>query len=322
MVKKRVKLITIKQIFELAVKKGIEADFRPKKDINDILKRKSEAYEKLNREEREEYDKEKLTNPYMDSGILNIASDKPIRKILAGIDIGEAELLLADKIGGIDLVLGHHPIGKYLSNLDSVMHLQADVLNQYGVPINIAESVLKERISEVSRGILPINHNRPVDIARLLSINLMNVHTPCDNLAANFLNKKVKESKIKYVSDLLKLLKSIPEYREAIKIGAGPRLFAGSEENRAGKIALTEITGGTEGSPKIYEKMSQAGIGTIVGMHMSEEHKKEAEKAHINVVIAGHISSDSLGMNLFLDELERKGIEVIPCSGLIRVKRF
>jgi hypothetical protein len=150
----------------------------------------------------------------------------------------------------------------------------------------------------------------------------MNVHTPCDNLAANFLNKKVKESKIKYVSDLLKLLKSIPEYREAIKIGAGPRLFAGSEENRAGKIALTEITGGTEGSPKIYEKMSQAGIGTIVGMHMSEEHKKEAEKAHINVVIAGHISSDSLGMNLFLDELERKGIEVIPCSGLIRVKRF
>ncbi len=57
-------------------------------------------------------------------------------------------------------------------------------------------------------------------------------------------------------------------------------------------------------------------------MHQSEEHKKEAEAANINVVIASHIASDSLGMNLFLDELEKKGIEVIPFGGLIRAKRF
>jgi hypothetical protein len=67
--------------------------------------------------------------------------------------------------------------------------------------------------------------------------------------------------------------------------------------------------------------MAQAGIGTIIGMHMQEESKKEAEAANINVVIAGHMSSDSLGMNLFLDELEKIGIEIIPCSGLIRVSR-
>jgi len=57
-------------------------------------------------------------------------------------------------------------------------------------------------------------------------------------------------------------------------------------------------------------------------MHISEEHKKEAEAANINVVIAGHISSDSLGMNLFLDELEKRDIEIIPCSGLIRISRI
>ena len=33
------------------------------------------------------------------------------------------------------------------------------------------------------------------------------------------------------------------------------------------------------------------------------------------------MSSDSIGMNLFLDELEKKGIEIIPVSGLIRVSR-
>ena len=41
-------------------------------------------------------------------------------------------------------------------------------------------------------------------------------------------------------------LKEIPEYETAMKIGAGPKIFVGSEENRCGKIALTEITGGTE----------------------------------------------------------------------------
>jgi hypothetical protein len=40
------------------------------------------------------------------------------------------------------------------------------------------------------------------------------------------------------------------------------------------------------------------------------------------VVIAGHISSDSLGMNLFLDELEKKGIKIIPAAGLIRIPRI
>jgi len=119
----------------------------------------------------------------------------------------------------------------------------------------------------------------------------------------------------------MRLLREIPEYKEAIELGAGPKIFVGSEENRCGKIAMTEFTGGTEPTPKIYEKMAQAGIGTIVGMHMREESKKEAEAANINVVMAGHMSSDSLGVNLFLDELEKEGIEIVSCSGLIRISR-
>ncbi|HNU90177.1 MAG TPA: NGG1p interacting factor NIF3, partial [bacterium] len=88
------------------------------------------------------------------------------------------------------------------------------------------------------------------------------------------------------------------------------------------RIAVTEFTGGTSGSKDIYEKMANFGIGTVVGMHMSEEHRREAEKNHINVVIAGHMASDSLGMNLFLDKLEEQGIDVIPTSGLVRIKRL
>ena len=312
----------IKEIYNLGIEMGINADFRGRKKIEELLKRRKDKFEKLSDKEKQEFDKDRLINPYLDSIILNISEDKEIKKILIGIDIGPAEVLLAKEIGGIDLIISHHPLGKGLANLADVMELQCDVLNQYGVPINIAEGLMKERISEVARGVNAINHQRTVDAAKILGFNLICLHTPLDNLSAKFLKDKIeKENSLIRIEDLTNLLKEIPEYKQAGKFGAGPKVFVGSKENRCGKIAVTEVTGGTEGSSKLYEKMATAGIGTIIGMHMSEEHKKEAEAAHINVMIAGHMSSDSLGINLFLDELEKRGVEVISCSGLIRVSR-
>ena len=311
----------IKEIYDLAIKMGEESDFRGEERIKGILKRRKEKFEKLSEPEKDDFDTESLENPYLDSRILNIAQDKEIKKTLVGIDIDPAEILLAKEIGGIDLIISHHPRGKGLSGLADVMELQCDILNQYGVPINIAEGLMGEKISEVARGVNALNHQRTIDAAKILGLNLMCAHTVCDNLAARFLKNLIEGKKPERLGELMELLREVPEYKEAIKIGAGPKIFVGNPERRCGKIALTEITGGTEGSPKLYEKMAQAGIGTIIGMHISEEHKKEAEAANINVVIAGHISSDSLGVNLFLDELEKKGIEIIPCSGLIRIKR-
>jgi hypothetical protein len=312
----------IKEIFNLAIKKGIEADLRGEEMVKKILERKREKYEKLSEKEKEDFDLEALENPYLDSRILNIAKDKEIKKVLVGIDIEPAEILLAKEIGGIDLIISHHPLGKGLANLHEVMEMQCDILNLYEVPINIAEGLMKERIDEVARGVNKFNHQRTVDCAKILGFNLICLHTATDNLAVKFLKEKIeKEDSLMRLEDLINLLKEIPEFKEATKFGAGPKIFVGNPERRCGKIALTEVTGGTEGSPKIYEKLAIAGIGTVVGMHMEEERKKEAEAAHLNVVISGHIPSDSLGMNLFLDELEKRGIEIIPCSGLIRISR-
>jgi len=328
----------IQDIYNLMIKMGVDADFRGRDGVQNFLDRKRENYEKLPEKEKQEFDKDALENPYLDSGIYNVAEDKEIKKVLVGIDIGPAEILMAKELGDtagaepsrstagpdegrIDLVIAHHPVGKGLAQLADVMSLQCDVLAYYGVPINISEGLMKERISEVARGVNSSNHNRTVDTAKLMKVNLMNSHTPCDNLAAKFLKDLIEGKDIERVSDLINILKEIPEYKEAMKIGVGPKIFVGSPENRCGKISMAEITGGTEGSPKLYEKMAQAGIGTVVGMHVSEEHKKEAESAHINIVIAGHISSDSLGVNLLMDELEKQGIKIIPCSGFTRVSR-
>ncbi len=313
--------MTIQEIYNLAIKEGIKADFREEKTIKENQKKLKDKYQEMKSKEKECFDMEMLNNPFSDTRILFGKPENKVKRILVGIDIDGEEMLLAKELKNIDLVISHHPRGKALAGLDDVMRLQADILNMYGVPINIAEKLLKKRIEEVSRGLSPANHNRVIDIARHLNIPLMSIHTPCDNLSAQFVDKKIKKDNPFLVGDLLDSLNEIPEYKEASKIKAGPKIFVGGKENRTGKIVITEMTGGTEGAPEIYEKLAQAGAGTVVGMHISEKHREEAEKAHINVVIAGHISSDSIGVNLFLDQLEKKNIEILPCSGLIRISR-
>ncbi len=311
----------IKEIYELAIKEGIKADFRGKKTIEENQKRDKRKYDNMPKKEKEGYDMERLTNPFSDTRILFGDANKEVKNILVGVDIDGEEILLAKELGNVDLVVSHHPRGLALAGLDDVMQLQIDVMHMYGVPVNIAEKMIKKRIQEVSRSLSSANHNRAVDMARLLNIPLMCVHTPCDNLAAQFVDNKIKKDKPVYVEDVIASLKEVEEYKEAVKIGAGPRIFVGGKENRAGKVVISEMTGGTEGAAEIYEKLADAGAGTVIGMHISEKHREEAEKAHINVVIAGHISSDSIGVNLFLDKLETKGIKATPCSGLIRVRR-
>lgn len=311
--------MTLKQIYDLFIEMGIKNDLRGGVKVKNNLAKLKKKHNELSDKQKKEFDLEKLSNPYSDSRIL-YDNGQPVKKVLVGIDIETPELLLAKELG-CDTVIAHHPDGEAYADLGDVMHLQAEVLAQYGVPINIAEAITKQRVSEVARGVSPINHQRSVAAARLLDINYMCVHTPADNLAATYLEKEIKKAKPETVGEIMEVIKKIPEYQQAAKQKAGPKIFAGAEDNYAGKIALSEITGGTSNSKEIYEKMAAAGIGTIVGMHMGEEHKKEASKYHVNVVIAGHMSSDSLGMNQLLDVIESKGVKLVPASGLIRIKR-
>ncbi len=315
----------LREIYEQAVRLGIEADVRGETEIKRLLEQNEKEYQDLKGEDKPFYDQDRLFNPFGDTRVLHGDGEQEIKTVLAGIDMEVGEVLLADRLRekgrGIDLIIAHHPEGKALAALHEVMHLQEDMLYSLGVPINVAEGVMASRISEVQRGIMPLNHNRAVNAAQILDLPLMCVHTPADNLVVRYLDQLFAEKQPFTVGEVVAALKAIPEYQEARKVKAGPEITVGSEKRRAGKIYV-DMTGGTSGAEVVYEKLAAAGVGTIIGMHMPEKHRTEAEKHHLNVIIAGHIASDSLGLNLFLDSLEKQGLEIIPCSGLIRVHRI
>ncbi len=314
----------VKEIYELAVEMGKRHDPRGIDEVNKIIEKNKKAFQELKDEEKKEFDQDKLFNPFSDTRLLCGDPEREVKRVLVGIDIEVSEVLLADRLSekgrAVDLIIAHHPEGRALTGLYEVMHLQEDILAQFGVPINVAEGIMASRIAEVQRNLMPVNYNRAVDAARLLDFPLMCIHTAADNMVTDYLQKKFDEHQPETLDDVVKMLKEEPEYAEAVRYNAGPTIVVGNKKRRAGKI-MVDMTGGTGGSEDAYSKLSQAGVGTLVVMHIGEKHRKEAEKNHINVVNAGHMASDSLGMNLILDQIAARGVEIIPVSGLLRYQR-
>lgn len=313
----------LSDIYRLAVELGKAYDVRGDR-LDRLLQDKKKSFNELSDGDKAYFDLEELHNPYSDCRILHGIPESEIQNVFCGIDMETSEIILADRLRErgrqIDLVLAHHPEGIAQAAMHEVLKLQSDLLEKFGVPINIAESILASRISEVKRGMAPLNHQRAVDAARLLDFPFMCVHTPADNLAAFYLQKFVDKESPASLSELIDLLHTIPEYQAARSLKAGPGLLVGEKKRRPGRI-LVKFSGGTSGPEKAFEKMAQAGVGTYICMHIPDKHRQAARENHVNVIVAGHMASDSLGMNLFLDHLEQRGIKIIAGSGLIRVRR-
>mgnify|MGYP001562992591 CR=1 FL=1 len=316
--------MTLQQIYDLAIEMAIKADPRGVEGIKKLLARVKKDYEDLPAKKKQYFDKESLTNPYSDSRILFGDPKLPVKKVMAGIDADIGEVLLADRLNQkgkeIDLLLSHHPSGHALASLYEVMDVQVDMFAEAGVPVNVAHALFEERKGIVKRRFGPINHNQSVDAARLLNIPLLALHTIWDNLGHSFMKKYLGNKKFDTLGEVLDYINEIPEFIESTKGKAGPSIISGSSNSRSGKVVVG-FTGGTNPSKELYVEMAKAEVGTIIEMHVPEDALTELKKMHINVIDVGHMAADSIGANIFLDELEKKGIEVIPCSGLIRVKR-
>src|SRR3989344_2414146 len=316
--------MTIQQIYDLAVEMGMKADPRGLAVAKKWLLKTKKEYDEMPAKKKKYFDPETLKNPYSDSRILFGDPKKQVKKLLAGIDAETAEVLMLDRLNEkgekFDLLISHHPDGHALSSLWEVMDIQIDMFADAGVPINVAHALFEERKSEVQRRFNPLNHARTVDAARLMQVPLVALHTIWDNMGNDFMRKHLAKREFETAGDVLEYVQEVPEFVEAMKGKSGPSLVSGSPSRRAGKVVVG-FTGGTNPSVKLYEQLAKAGGGALVDMHVGEDALKKLRELHINVIDAGHMAADSIGANLFLDALEKRGVESVVCSGLVRIKR-
>jgi len=255
-----------------------------------------------------------LTEIPSDSGIF--VPGENIRKVIFGVDMSTPELLIAQQLR-VDLVISHHPQGD-TSTVDfhKVMERQVDCMVKAGIPINKAQKALKEAKGKIERASHAANYDRTVSAARLLGIPFMNIHMPADIITENFVQAHLD----RHVTDpratlgaVVENLKKIPEYSNAV---AGPVIRVGSESDYAGKIVVL-MAGGTNGGEQVFKAYFEAGVGTIVCMHVPDEVRKAVIDQNIgNIIVAGHMASDSIGINIIIRELEKRGLSVIRMSGI------
>lgn len=241
-----------------------------------------------------------------------------INKVLIGVDMDTPELLLAKELG-YDCVISHHPMaGSSITNFTKVMDSQIDRMVEFGVPINRAQKVLKKKLGEVDRGMHVRNYDRTASAARLMKMPYLNIHQPADfiteAIVQNHLDERLADNPKAKLSDVVEALMEMDEYKNTL---AGPKIRVGADDDYAGRIAVL-MAGGTGGGPDVYKAYFDAGVGTIIAMHMPEDVKKAVEEQNIgNVVVAGHMASDSIGLNVIINKLIEMGLEVDKMSGIV-----
>ena len=312
----------LKEIYQKIIEEGIKADIRKEEEIKLILKEQKKIYENI--KDKETFDTDSLFNPFSDTRVLYGDLNSEIKSIIVGIDVDVAEILFVDMLKksntDIDLVMSHHPAGKAYANFYEVMDLQIDMLVKEGISVSVAESLLSERKAEIERKVSAANHNRVVDIAKWLKINFLCAHTPADNLAYRYIKNIIEKRKPYKLKDIIDILLEIPEYKYASTYNNPPKIVLGNKDSKVSKIHI-EFTGGTEGPIDIYKKLAASGVDTIIAMHQSEEHFKRCKEERINVIFASHIASDTLGVNLLLDVLEKKEkLKIYEFSGFRRFR--
>ncbi len=257
-----------------------------------------------------------LTKAPADSGIA-LAKDH-ITKAAFGIDIDTAEVMLAKQLG-CQCVITHHPQGRQRVEMFEVMDNQIERMAKAGVPINKAEKALSKRKNIVERSMHVANYNKAVNAAELLDMGFMSIHSPADFLAEDyvqhFLDERFADKPQTKLQEVVDALLEISEYQKSF---SQPKIRIGKPESYAGKIFVA-MAGGTSGGAEVYKAYFEAGVGTMILMHAPEDVIDAITEQNIgNIIIAGHMPSDSLGINQIIVQLEKSGLEIIRMSGVIK----
>lgn len=239
-----------------------------------------------------------------------------IKTVMLGIDIGPAELLLAKQLR-VDAAIAHHPVGgSSYKNYYQVLWKHKDLFIKHGIPENIAHKIVEPFVYNNIVDYHRRNHDHVPSVARLLNIPFMNIHNPCDELGRRIIEKKINDS-LKSDSTLQDVKNSLMELKEFKEAITDIEIRMGKPENKAGKVAVVHGAG-TNGGCDIARTYFEHGIDTVLYIHIepSELAKLKAQAPNKNLIISGHIASDAVGINPLIYELKKRGLKVIPMSGM------
>ena len=235
-----------------------------------------------------------------------------IKKILFGINIFDSDINKAQELG-VNLVISHHPPNQTLGKrFVEVIDRQIEFMVSVGAPLDIAQKAIipiKESVNAFTG-----THDSIVALCRTLDMPMMNIHQPCDELGRRILQSVVDNlGKHKSIGELIDEYNKIPEIKDS---GSPVELVCGSTMNKIGK-AIVVHGAGTNGGYTVATTLFNYGVNTVMYIHLREADRERLVKENKgNLIVTGHYPSDAMGINPFIKELEKRGMEVIRCNEL------
>lgn len=240
-----------------------------------------------------------------------------IRRVLMGIDMDTPELLLARQLG-FDCVVSHHPRNTSADFVD-VLDRHLALMAACGVPADRAKEIVEAKKASRHYAWHSQNTRRSESAARLLGMPFLCIHSPADLISERrlqtFLDGRFAGRADATLGEILDALGEIDEYKKSVR---KPVIRVGGRDRLAGKI-LVSVTGLTNLGAEGLKAYFDAGVGTVIHMHMQEKDVRTAAEWKTGcVIVAGHMSSDSIGMNEIARAWEAAGLEVTAMSGIVR----
>ena len=243
---------------------------------------------------------------------------RSVKQVLVGVDVGPAELLLARDLG-VDLAIAHHPMGGQAKlRFHEVLWRHVDQMIGRGVPAETARQIVgpwaeQQRIEASMR-----NVDHAPSVARLLELGYMNIHTPLDEIGRRRMAEAVSAAGTEISGEALAeyLTDQFGEFRNAAtKI----EVRLGDPKRRIGQTMVSHGAG-TNGGYRVAKAYFDHGIDTLIYIHCSPAdvaQLKERYSDRKTLIVTGHIASDSLGINPFVQALAQRGLNVRTFSGIV-----
>ena len=244
-------------------------------------------------------------------------SGENINNILYGIDIGVAELIYA-KEHGFDCVIAHHPVGLIDHYLVFQKHLEQ--LISKNIPTETAQNVIDKKMLGFKFGSHARNYDAVTSFARLIDMPFLNIHCPSDELGRRLITESIESLEKKKVNPSLSEVKSHLEssFSEFRKAKTQIEIAKGNISDSLGNWIFSHGAF-TNGGFDIADCYYQHGVDTVIYIHIAPpELFRILKQDYGQLLVTGHLASDSIGINPFLDRLEERGVNITAIGGLIR----
>jgi putative NIF3 family GTP cyclohydrolase 1 type 2 len=260
-----------------------------------------------------------------EAGATSLAADSAVfvsgenlSKVMFGIDIATAELMLARDLG-CDGVIAHHPPGGSARlKFPKVLFRHVELMVEHGVPAEEAKKAVDPLISRSILAAQASNFDHTPSVARLLEMPFLNLHLPLDEIGRRIMVDTISKhieslGQEPKVSDAIDALYSLPEFAEA---PTRIMLPAGEMDEPLGRYAVVHGAG-TNGGFNIAKCYHDHGIDTVIYIHIAPDQAERLDKeTSVNLIVTGHIAADLIGINVMVNKLEEAGVEVVRMSGL------